>query len=75
MRKELGLKRRERAVEGGNNKKKRESEHVVSTEYCVYCIVYCINFIRRFPLLHSFSKAGDSFVLAVEDVTKMNPYP
>ena len=30
MRKELGLKRRERAVEGGNIKKKRkESEHVV----------------------------------------------
>ena len=31
MRKELGLKRRERAVEGGNIKKKKEkeSEHVV----------------------------------------------
>ena len=30
MRKELGLKRRERAVEGGNIKKKEEeSEHVM----------------------------------------------
>jgi len=75
MRKELGLKRRERAVEGGNNKKRENPSMVVSTEYCVYCIVYCINFIRRFPLLHSFSKAGDSFVLAGEDVTKMHPYP
>ena len=32
MRKELGLKRRDRAVEGGNNnkkkKKRKESEHV-----------------------------------------------
>ena len=33
MRKELGLKRRERAVEGGNNnkkkkKKRKESEHI-----------------------------------------------
>ena len=50
MRKELGLKRRERAVEGGNIKKKRIR---ACSEYCVYCIVYCINFIRRFPLLHS----------------------
>ena len=36
MRKELGLKRRERAVEGGNIKKK--SEHVVVLlRYAKYC--------------------------------------
>ena len=35
--------------------------------------LHCV--IRRFPLLHSFSKAGDSFVLVEEDVMKMHPYP
>ena len=38
MRKELGLKRRERAVEGGNIKKK-ESEHVVSIVFIALSIV------------------------------------
>ena len=37
MRKELGLKRRERAVEGGNNNFKKIRAHSV-----VLCLLYCL---------------------------------
>ena len=43
MRKELGLKRRERAVEGGNIKKKKEKKRVRACNvalYLLYCLLY-----------------------------------
>ena len=46
MRKELGLKRRERAVEGGNNNKKKEKkeEEKKRIRACnvVLCLLYCL---------------------------------
>ena len=38
MRKELGLKRREREVEGGNIKKRKEKE----SEHIALCLLYCL---------------------------------
>ena len=71
MRKELGLKRRKRAVEGGNKKRK---EKIRACNVVLCCLLY--KFYQAVSiLLHNFSKAGDSFVLAGEDVTKMHPYP
>ena len=74
------IKRKENKEErkrGGRREYKKEEKKRIRVCNVVLCLlrVYCTNFIRRFPLLHSFSKAGDSFVLAGEGVTKMHPYP
>ena len=70
--KEKRIKRREREVEGGNNKKRIRACSVV------LCLLHCLlyKFYQAASiLLHSFPEAGDSFVLAGKDVMKMHPYP
>ena len=42
MRKELGLKRRERAVEGGNNNKKKIEKKRIRACNVVLCLLYCL---------------------------------
>ena len=58
-------------MEGGNKKKKKKNPSIV---FIVLSIV-STKYQAVSTLLHSFHKAGDSFVLAGEDVTKMHPYP
>ena len=70
MRKKLGLKRREREVEGGNMKKKEKEKKRIRACSIVLCLLYC--------LLYKFHQAVSTppqLVLAGEDVTKMHPYP
>ena len=42
MRKELGLKRREREVEGGNIKKERKKKERIRACSIVLCLLYCL---------------------------------
>ena len=42
MRKELGLKRREREVEGGNIKKKKKKKKRIRACSIVLCLLYCL---------------------------------